>query len=79
MQSQVLQSRHLQQAHRDSDGTVAIEFVNGAMYLYYAVPQDVFDTLLQSSSPGTYFHSKIAGKYGETIVSKGAKLGRKSR
>lgn len=75
MQSRVLQSRHLQQAHRDEDGTVIVEMVNGAAYLYRGVPQDVFDTLLQVSSPGSYFHSKLAGRYSETVIKQGAKKG----
>ena len=58
MQSQVLQSRLLHKAHRDGDGNVILEFVDGAIIGYKQVPATVFDTLLQASSPGSYYHSK---------------------
>ena len=39
--------------------TMRIEFTSGARYEYYAVPQDVFDRFMQSSSKGTFFQVSI--------------------
>lgn len=75
-----LQSRHLNGADYDSEAqTLAIQFVNGAVYTYSRVPQTVADTLFQTGSPGSYFHDKIRGNYPETkMVSGQTKSGRRS-
>jgi KTSC domain len=43
--------------------TLEILFRNGAIYLYYFVPQDVHDALLAADSKGTYFNKQIKGAY----------------
>lgn len=77
MDSKVFQSRHLQEAVRDDNGNVVIRFVNGAIYHYTKVPEDVYDNLCQMSSPGTYFNAKISGNYGEKRLQAGMKKGRR--
>jgi hypothetical protein len=75
-----LQSRHLNAGDYDPEAqTLAIQFVNGAVYAYSRVPQTVADTLFQTGSPGSYFHDKIRGSYPETkMVSGTTKSGRRS-
>jgi hypothetical protein len=75
-----LQSRHLNGFDYDPESrTLAIRFVNGAVYHYRGVPQTVADTLTQTGSPGTYFHEKIRGNYFEVKVADGqTKSGRRS-
>ena len=75
-----LQSRHLNAGDYDPERqTLAIQFVNGAVYTYSRVPQTVADTLFQTGSPGSYFHDKIRGNYPETkMVSGTTKSGRRS-
>lgn len=77
MQSQVLQSRLLHKAHRDGDGNVILEFVDGAIIGYKQVPATVFDTLLQASSPGSYYHSKFKGQYKEFVIQQGVRKGKR--
>jgi hypothetical protein len=75
-----LQSRHLNAGdYNPEQQTLAIQFVNGAVYNYMRVPQTVADTLFQTGSPGSYFHDKIRGNYPETkMVSGQTKSGRRS-
>jgi hypothetical protein len=77
----VLQSRHLQSADYDAQSkTLVIRFVNGAMHSYHGVEQTTADSLLQSSSPGSYFHEKIRGKHTERKLMEGqTKKGNRSR
>lgn len=76
-----LQSGHLNGGEYDSETSVlTIQFVNGAAYQYSNVPQTVADTLFQMSSPGTYFHDRIRGKYPERKIQDGlTPRGRRSR
>ena len=43
--------------------TLEILFNSGAIYLYYFVPQDVHDALLNAESKGTYFNKQIKGVF----------------
>lgn len=81
MISFALQSSHLNGAQYDEETqTLAIQFVNGAVYSYRGVPQTIVDSFRQSSSAGGYFHEKISGRYGETQTGAGTtKSGRRSR
>jgi hypothetical protein len=46
------------------DGTLEIEFLNGTVYQYFDVPQNVFDELMAAtSSHGTYLSQNIKGRY----------------
>ena len=40
-----------------------VEFLNGTVYLYRAVPQDTAEALLAAPSVGKYFNAFIKGQY----------------
>lgn len=40
-----------------------VEFVRGVTYIYFDVPQDVYDELIKAESIGSYFNKNIAKKY----------------
>ncbi len=46
-----------------SSRTLEIEFNNGAIYLYFSVPQTIYNNLMRASSHGRYFNRNIKGKY----------------
>lgn len=46
-----------------SKGDVYIKFNKGAIYKYEAVPQKIFDALLNSHSKGVYFSANIKPHY----------------
>ncbi len=39
--------------------TLEIEFHNGRIYQYFAVPQEIYDGLMNAASKGSYFHNNI--------------------
>jgi hypothetical protein len=43
--------------------TLEILFKSGAIYLYYFVPQDVYDALMAAESKATYFERQIKGLF----------------
>jgi len=45
------------------DNTLIIKFKNNRVYQYSAVPKEVFDEMLASSSVGSYYHHNIKGHY----------------
>ena len=40
-----------------------VQFTHGGTYLYSGVPEQVYKTLLESDSVGTYFSQNIKGVY----------------
>lgn len=40
-----------------------VEFLNGSIYQYYNVPENVYNELMQASSKGKYFNSKVSFSY----------------
>jgi lysyl-tRNA synthetase, class II len=59
-----LYSQHLASAGYDEPKRLLeIHFRNGVTYLYHEVPKDVFDNLLKSASPGSYFTAAIKHVY----------------
>mgnify|MGYP000698831626 CR=1 FL=1 len=40
-----------------------IEFNDGSVYRYYAVPKSVYEGLMNASSHGKYFHSNVKGDF----------------
>lgn len=62
--SSLLESSNLKQADFDPMmGTLTIGFVNGTVYEFYGVPEDLYQKLLDASSPGKFFLSQIKGKF----------------
>lgn len=46
------------------DGTLEIEFLNGMIYQYFDVPQNVFEELMRATdSHGTYLAQNIKGRF----------------
>lgn len=46
-----------------SDGTLEVEFHDGSIYQYSAVPASVYRSLLDAPSMGSYFHAHIRTTY----------------
>ena len=44
-------------------GLLEVEFVRGAIYTYFDVPNEVFSELIQAKSVGSYFNKNISKKY----------------
>jgi len=44
-------------------GTLEIEFVSGALYHYYDVPDQVHRELLAAESHGTYFNARVRDRF----------------
>ena len=44
-------------------GTLELEYRNGSVYEYFAVPRSVFDSLLAAGSKGTFVSAWIRGRY----------------
>ena len=42
---------------------MVIEFTNGSVYTYDGVPADIYETLIESKSKGTYFHKRIRDEF----------------
>ncbi len=60
-----LSSSAISEASYDPDTEVlTIYFTSGQSYDFDGVPQDVYEGLISSSSPGRYFHSNIKGIFG---------------
>lgn len=43
--------------------TLEIEFVNGRVYQYYDVPNNMHDRLMQAPSKGQFFNAHIRNNY----------------
>lgn len=57
-------SSNLQMVGYDGDTQkLWVQFKNGDVYAYGAVPSYMFQDLLNSTSRGTYFHQYIKGKF----------------
>jgi hypothetical protein len=47
-----------------ADGsTLEVEYRNGSIYQYFAVPKSVFESLLGAESKGTFVSERIRGHY----------------
>ena len=43
--------------------TLELQFRNGAIYQYFAVPSDIFQGLVNAKSKGTYFNQHIRDRF----------------
>jgi len=50
-------------AYDDDTAILSVTFVSGREYEFNAVPPDVYEELISSPSPGSYFHREIKSKY----------------
>ena len=51
------------------ESTLEVEYRNGSVYQYFAVPKSVFDSLLAAASKGTFVSERIRGRYAYRRVS----------
>jgi hypothetical protein len=59
-----LQSTALRSASYDVDiGELVVGFTTGSSYTFSNVPQNIFEGLRDSPSPGQYYHQNIKGRY----------------
>lgn len=45
------------------ESTLEVEYRNGSVYQYFAVPKGVFESLLAAASKGTFVSESIRGRY----------------
>lgn len=45
------------------NAVLVVRFVNGSVYSYSDVPEEVYDSMLNAESKGKYLCQKIKGKY----------------
>lgn len=66
------QSNHLEKVidYDSSTGRLVLEFVGGQRYSYQGVGFRTYHDLCQSSSPGTFFHKNINGKFDHAKLTK---------
>ena len=50
------------------DGILEIEFNSGGIYQYDGVPKEVYSSLIDAKSIGSYFHHNIRDRYPTTKV-----------
>lgn len=43
--------------------TLEVEFLNGSVYQYYNVPQNMYDQLMQAGSKGRFLNTYIKNAY----------------
>lgn len=49
--------------HAESSQILEVEFLNGAVYEYYNVPEHVYRELITASSVGSYFAQQVKNVY----------------
>jgi hypothetical protein len=58
-----VQSSLLSSIRYSIDATLDLEFRNGAIYRYFAVPHTVFEGLIAAESKGTYFNRSVRSRF----------------
>jgi hypothetical protein len=53
-----------------TERALEVEFIHGAVYLYFEVPPNVFEALLSAPSKGTFFNDAIKDSYDFDRVSR---------
>lgn len=51
-----------------ADGALEVEFTSGRVYGYRAVPEPIYEMLMDAPSVGKAFHALIRGKYAEQDI-----------
>ena len=71
MKRNFVASSNISYVNYDGDENILeVEFKNGAVYSYDAVPEHVFEFFLESPSKGKFFHQHIRNKYPATCIRK---------
>lgn len=64
MNRQPVQSSNIASIGYDvASQTLEVEFLNGGVYQYFGVPQNVYQGLMNASSHGEYLAQNIKGHY----------------
>lgn len=64
MERQAVSSSNIESIGYDPQSeTLEIEFLNGSIYQYFDVPEQIFDELMQAESHGKYLANNIKGGY----------------
>lgn len=50
-------------AYDGSESVLRLEFRDGAIYSYFAVPAAIYEALLAADSKGSYFNRQIRGRF----------------
>ena len=50
-------------AYDKGQSALYVQFTNGSEYMYHDVPEDEYESLLASLSPGAYMNDFIKGTY----------------
>lgn len=50
-------------SYDSSSSTLEVEFLNGSIYQYYDVPQNVWEDFKSASSKGQFIHQHLRGQY----------------
>lgn len=57
-------SETVKSIHYDTDRReLEIRFVNGSRYLYFRVPEAIFERFMSAESAGKFVHQEIKNKY----------------
>jgi hypothetical protein len=48
--------------------TLEVEFLNGTIYQYYGVPQNMYDQMMQEQSKGQFLNTYIRNQYAYSRV-----------
>jgi hypothetical protein len=48
--------------------TLEVEFVDGAVYQYYGVPEAIFTAFMQEASKGQFLNTYIKNQYGYSRI-----------
>ena len=64
MEKYIVASSNIASLGYDPDTeTLEVEFLNGSIYQYFNVPQNIFDQLYQASSKGRFLNTYIKNAY----------------
>ena len=64
MERTSVSSSNVQSVGYDPDSSILeVEFNNGSVYQYSAVPQGEFDGLMAAASIGAYLHARVKNSY----------------
>ncbi len=61
--TRVISSSIASAGYSPEGSTLELEYRNGSVYQYFAVPRSVFDALLAAESKGTFVSEQIRGRY----------------
>jgi hypothetical protein len=65
----IVESSNIASVGYDADtSTLEVEFLNGAVYQYFEVSEDLYHDMLRASSPGSYLNQYVKHAYSYSQV-----------